>query len=115
MTGGDLDTYISDHKALVKRIGWATDGDTSIESFKEGLPDALLRRILSRDDLPDDYDDWVKAAIKEQTKWMILRASGLTGKGRDVRQRWKDVLGKRMTANNPSKKKDPDAMEVDNI
>lgn len=49
MTGGDLNTYVADHKALIKRIGWPVDGDISIESFKDGLPDALLRKILNWD------------------------------------------------------------------
>ena len=41
MTGGDLNTYVADHEALVKRIGWPLDEAISIESFKDGLPDAL--------------------------------------------------------------------------
>ena len=52
MMGGDLDTYVADHEALVKSIGWAINKDTSIELFKNGLPDTLLQKILNWDDLP---------------------------------------------------------------
>ena len=118
MTGGDLDTYVADHEALVKRIGWPVDGDISIESFKDGLPDALLRKILNWDDPPEDYEGWLNAVQKKQTKWTILKASGLTGKGCDQstrRQRWREVLTKKGTQNNQNKKKDPDAMDIDNV
>ena len=118
MTGGDLDTYVADHEALVKRIGWPLDGAISIESFKDGLPDALLRKILNRDDPPEDYEEWLNAAQKEQTKWTVLKAAGLTGKGRDQntrRQRWREALTKKPTQSNQNKRKDPNAMDVDNI
>ena len=118
MTGGDLDTYVADHEALVKRIGWPLDGAISIESFKDGLPDALLRKILNRDDPPEDYEEWLNAAQKEQTKWTVLKAAGLTGKGRDQntrRQRWREALTKKPTQSNQNKRKDPDAMDVDNV
>ena len=118
MTGGDLDNYVSDHEALVRRIGWAVDSEVSIESFKDGLPSALLRKIYNRDDLPDNYEEWLAAAQKEQTKWTVMKSAGLTSKGdqNNRRQRWRDALGKKDgQTRGQNKKKDPDAMDVDNV
>jgi hypothetical protein len=117
MTGSDLDSYIADHEALVKRTGWVVGGDALIESFKDGLPDALLRKIISRDDICTTLEDWVEAAQKEQTKWTMMKASGLSGKGGtgDRRDRWRNALAKRGGRNDQKQKRDPNAMDVDNV
>lgn len=49
---------------------------------------------------------------------MILKASGLTEKGHNQnirRQRWREALSKKGVQNNQSKKRDPNAIDVDNI
>ena len=113
MTGGDLDTYISDHEALVLLTGWNLEGDGSVEAFHDGLTPGLKIAILKRDDLPVTLDEWKTAAKKEQTKWALIKSSGLLksgGKGSDRQNKWKNALSKREQT-----KKDPDAMDVDNV
>jgi hypothetical protein len=113
MTGGDLDTYISDHEALVLLTGWNLKGDGSVKAFHDGLTPRLKIAILKRDDLPVTLDEWKTAAKKEQTKWALIKSSGLLksgGKGSDRQNKWKNMLGKREQT-----KKDPDVMDIDNV
>ena len=113
MTGGDLDTYILDHEALVLLTGWNLEGDGSVEAFHDGLTPGLKIAILKRDDLPVTLDEWKTATKTEQTKWALIKSSGLLksgGKGSDRQNKWKNALGKREQT-----KKDPDAMDIDNV
>ena len=111
MSGGDLNTFVADHENLVRLAGWSLEGDGSIEAFHEGLTPGLKKAILRRDNLPTDIYEWRTAACKEQTKWALLKSSGLTKGGGTSRQdRWRTAL-----KGNQTKNKDPDAMEVNNI
>ena len=115
MTGGDLDQYISDHENLAFLAEWPEEDHGAIESFIEGLSPGLRLAILKRDDVPETYEEWKRAAKKEHAKWALIKSSGLLrgGKTTGRQDRWKAALtGK---GGSQAKTKDPDAMDVDNV
>jgi hypothetical protein len=114
MTNDDLDSYINAHRNLIARVGWNLEGDGSVEKFRSGLKRQLHLAILRQGTLPTTFQEWVNAARREQSRWALMKASGLIGNQFGGRQgQWKNALGKGQGHQNKSK--DPNAMDVDNI
>ena len=116
MTGGDLDQYVADHENLVFLAGYEVESDVAIEQFTEGLPDGLRVAIINRsDEVPKTYYEWKTAAEKEQAKWKLIKSTGLKKGGglTERQQKWRSALKGSQT--NQNKKRDPDAMDVDNV
>jgi hypothetical protein len=83
-----------------------------MEAFQAGLKRQLRLAILRRNEQPTTLGEWRDAAIKEKGKWEVIKASGALGsnQGKNCQGKWKNALGKGQMS-----KKDPDAMDVDNI
>ena len=112
MTGDDLDSYMAEHKELVRLAKWDLDGDGSVEAFHNGLKNGLKLAILKRDDLSTTLDEWRTAAKKEQTKWALIKSAGVLKGGNARRQdKWKNAL----RGKSSSKQRDPNVMDVDNV
>src|ERR1700761_6775058 len=85
-----------------------------MEKFRSGLKRQLHIAILKRDTPPRTTQEWIDAARMEQSKWALMKASGLIGPQFNNRQSpWKNARGKSQAGQN--KPKDPNAMDVDNV
>ena len=79
MKDGNLDEYIAQHATLIAELEWEEDGDMSCHSFKAGLPDPLVNKIISMEGLPDNLDMWVKYAQRHHVRWAMAKALGYGG------------------------------------
>ena len=79
MKKGNLDEYIAQHSTLIAELEWEEDGDMFCHSFRAGLSDPLVNRIISMEGLPDNLDMWVKYAQKYHARWAMVKALGYGG------------------------------------
>jgi hypothetical protein len=69
MKDGNIDEYIATFDTLVAQAGYEADDAQTLEKFISGLPASLYETIYQLDD-PKNYEDWRRAAIKRQEKWL---------------------------------------------
>ena len=61
------DEYIAEHTTLVSEVEWDHDSEMSCHSFREGLPPALVRKIIDFDGMPTTLTAWERASQKYRT------------------------------------------------
>jgi hypothetical protein len=64
----DIDTYNATFARLANAAGWEEDAKGTIDRYRSGLREAIQRRIINRDTMPDTMDEWQTAARKEVSK-----------------------------------------------
>jgi hypothetical protein len=69
MADGALDTYISIFKQLAKKAGYEFNEKGTLNLFANGLTQSLYDAIMSRDNTPTTFNEWVAAAQKETQKY----------------------------------------------
>ena len=86
MKEGNLDEYIAQHSTLVAKLEWEEDGDMSCHSFRAGLPDSLVNKVISTEGLPDNLDMWVKYAQQHHMRWAMVKALGYGGRNQEAQR-----------------------------
>jgi hypothetical protein len=79
----DIDTYNATFAQLANAAGWEPDAKGTIDRYRSGLREAIQRRVINRDKMPESMDEWQNAARKEVAKIKELQSSGLTGPRRN--------------------------------
>jgi hypothetical protein len=79
----DIDTYNATFARLANAAGWEADAKGTIDRYRSGLREAIQRRIINRDSMPDTMEEWQVAARKEVSKVKELQSSGLIGPRRN--------------------------------
>jgi hypothetical protein len=75
----DVDTYNATFARLANAAGWEPDAKGTIDRYRSGLREAIQRRVINRDKMPESMDEWQTAARKEVAKIKELQSSGLVG------------------------------------
>jgi hypothetical protein len=83
----DIDTYNATFARLANAAGWEEDAKGTIDRYRSGLREAIQRRIINRDTMPDTMVEWQTAARKEVSKIKELQSSGLVGPRRNQTSR----------------------------
>jgi hypothetical protein len=87
MKDGNIDTYITTFKKLLKLAGYKEEEHGALNMFKQGLPLALNARIIQNTvDTPKDLPGWIEAARKQQLKY--LEGQEFCKKGLSARQQY---------------------------
>jgi hypothetical protein len=79
----DVDTYNATFARLANAAGWEADAKGTIDRYRSGLREAIQRRVINRDKMPESMDEWQNAARKEVAKIKELQSSGLIGTRRN--------------------------------
>ena len=69
MKEGNVDRYIAEFKELARRGGYGFDEPANLLLFARGLPKRLAENCIEYED-PETFEEWVKAAQKQQQKWL---------------------------------------------
>jgi hypothetical protein len=73
MKEGNIDEYVTTFDTLVAQAGYEADDAQTLEKFISGLPASLYKTIYQLDD-PRNYEEWRRAAIKRQEKWLHMQS-----------------------------------------
>jgi hypothetical protein len=79
----DVDTYNATFAHLANAARWEPDAKGTINRYRSGLREAIQRRVINRDKMPESMDEWQTAARKEVAKIKELQSSGLVGPRRN--------------------------------
>jgi hypothetical protein len=114
MTGGDLDTYITDFENLAQDAGYALNEKGALILFRKGLPFGLHKAVVDKaHPAPVTIDQWQQAARQQQVAYADWKA--LMGEAprapQDCHQCWRGALDQR----NNRRQRDPDTMDVDTM
>jgi hypothetical protein len=84
--------------------------------FKQGLKLNLHHRILCCENLPQTLDEWIHAACLEAERMALVKATlGPMGSGNITMRQNRLRMVQNPAKTRGSKRKDPDAMEVDMV
>jgi hypothetical protein len=89
MKDGQIDEYIATFDTLVAQAGYKADDAQTLKKFISGLPVSLYETIYQLDD-PKTYEDWRRAAIKRQEKWLHMQS---IKQGRRTLENFKQASG----------------------
>jgi hypothetical protein len=70
MAGDQLDEYNTTFNHLLRKCGWNCDEQGTMQLYRRGLMESLLRRMLDQDNCPTTLDGWQDLAIKYQGRWL---------------------------------------------
>ena len=117
MKNGDIDTYITTFKKLIKLAGYLESEHGTLKMFKEGLPNALnISIIRNTSPIPTTLATWIDAARDQQLKYLqTLEFSPKKGISPQILQaaRRAGWNPNRNQNQNQQQRRDPNAMDVD--
>ena len=114
MKGFLVDEYISAYEILVQQADWNRESAGAVVLFKDGLPAWLCRRIMMRDNTPLGIRGWQEAVRDEVRREIEIQNTLGSRQGRiKGTTRQNRYLSGALQTPTHSKKKDPDAMDVD--
>ena len=109
MKDGQLDEYTANHATLVHELGWHNDDEMTCHTYRQGLPDSMVKAIITQNGMPTGLTDWIRLAEQQHARYTMNRALGYVGRSQEKKPRmW--------TGPNTFRKKkneDPNAMDVD--
>ena len=76
----DVDTYTATFERLAAAAEWEADAKGTIARYRFGLNEGVHRRILNRETLPTNMDEWKTAARKEVNRIREIQNAGFTRK-----------------------------------
>jgi hypothetical protein len=79
----DIDTYNAIFARLANTARWEADAKGTIDRYRSGLQEAIQRRVINRDKMPESMNEWQTAARREVAKIKELQSSGLAGPRRN--------------------------------
>jgi hypothetical protein len=113
---GQLNNYIAEFETLLRKACWEHNTQGAINLFKQGLKLNLHHRILCRETLLQTLDEWIQATRLKAERMAPVKATlSPMGGGNITTQQNCLCAVQNPTKTGGSKKKDPDAMEVDTI
>jgi Zinc knuckle len=113
---GQLDNYIAEFETLLQKARWECNMQGAVNLFKQGLKLNLHRGILCHKTLPQTLDEWIHAARLEAERMALVKATlGPMGGGNITTRQNRLRAVQNPTKAGGSKRKDPDAMEVDTV
>jgi Retrotransposon gag protein/Zinc knuckle len=71
---GQVEDYINVFQSLLRRSGWTTTDNGTIEAFREGLLPGLLTACHNRSIKPQTLEEWYEAARIEEKSYYALQA-----------------------------------------
>ena len=113
----DIDTYTATFERLASAAGWEPDAQGTIAHYRTGLRDQVHRRILLRENMPTDMDEWKEAARKEVNQIREFYNVGLSGNRGNQRARDQHAYQSNQRQNNTPRNNSNSAhvpMDVDN-
>ena len=113
---GQLDNYIAEFKTLLRKARWERNTQGAVDLFKQGLKLNLHRGILRRETLPQTLDEWIRAARLKAERMALVKATLGPMGGGNITTCQNRLCGiQNPTKTGGTKRKDPDAMEVDTV
>ena len=73
MQGQDLDGYIAHFEELVQHAEYNINSPQTIDMFTRGLPTSLYETIYQNNQ-PGTFEQWRRAALRQQEHWYHLNA-----------------------------------------
>jgi hypothetical protein len=64
----DIDTYNTTFARLANAAGWEEDAKGTIDCYRSGLREAIQRRIINRDAMPDTMDGMANRSAKRSVQ-----------------------------------------------
>ena len=113
----DIDTYTATFERLASAAGWEPDAQGTIARYRTGLRDQVHRRILLREHMPTDMDEWKEAARREVNRIREFYNAGLSGNRGNQRARDQHAYQSNQRQNNTPRNNSNSAhvpMDVDN-
>ena len=112
MERGELDTYITKFKRLVRLAGYNLEVQMVLDWFGSSLNPGLFTAIINNTD-PHTWLDWTRAAQKYQQKYLLIRSAlGLKTGNANSKTRKKPQTPKQWKAAWNKRGSDPDAMDT---
>jgi len=71
---GRVEDYITSFQTLLRRSGWTTTDNGTIEAFREGLLPGVLTACHSRSTKPRTLEEWYEAARVEEKSYYDLQS-----------------------------------------
>jgi Retrotransposon gag protein len=113
---GQLDNYITEFETLLRKAHWERNMQGAVDLFKQGLKLNLHHGILRHETLPQTLDEWIRTARLEAERMALVKATlGPMGGGNITTRQNRLRAVQNPTKTGGSKRKDPDAMEVDTV
>jgi hypothetical protein len=69
----DIDTYNATFARLANAAGWEADAKGTIDRYRSGLREAIQRRVINRDKMPDSMDEWQTRLVKKSPRSKSFR------------------------------------------
>jgi hypothetical protein len=113
---GQLDNYIAKFKMLLQKARWEHNTQGAVDLFKQGLKLNLHCGILRCETLPQTLDEWIRTARLEAERMALVKATLSPMGGGNItmcQNRLRAVQNPTKTGG--TKRKDPDAMEVNTV
>ena len=85
---GRVEDYINAFQTLLRRSGWTTTDNGTIEAFREGLLPGLLTACHTRTTKPQTLEEWYDAARVEEKSYYALQSDLAQAKLRRKGQGW---------------------------
>jgi hypothetical protein len=113
---GQLDNYIAEFKMLLWKVCWECNTQGAVNLFKQGLKLNLHHAILHRETLPQTLNKWICTACLEAERMALVKAtlSPMGGSNITTQQNCLRAV-QNPTKTGGTRKKDPNAMEVNMI
>src|SRR6266851_10286644 len=112
MKDGDIDTYITTFKKLLKAAGYTENEQGALKMFKAGLLGGLNICIINQSlTLPDTLEGWIKSARQQQLKYLQSKEFSQKGGLSPQALAFTKRLGIRTNQN--QHRHNPNAMDVD--
>jgi hypothetical protein len=111
-----LNNYIAEFKTLLHKVHWECNTQGAVDLFKQGLKLNLHCTILHCETLPCMLAKWIHVTCLEAERMALIKVSlgPMGGSNITIHQNCL-CAASNQTKTGGSKKKDPDAMEVDTV
>jgi hypothetical protein len=113
---GQLNNYITEFETLLRKVHWEHNMQGAVDLFKQGLKLNLHHGILRCKTLPQTLDEWIRAACLEAERMALVKAMLGPMGGGNITMCQNHLRGiQNPTKTGGTKRKDPNAMEVDTV
>lgn len=109
MKNGQLDKYMANHSILINELGWHNNDKMTCHTYRQGLPNAMVKAIITQNGMPNGLQEWIWLAEQQHAQYTMNWALGY------VRRDWekKEKTWTRPNTFKNKKNKNPDTMDVD--
>jgi hypothetical protein len=113
---GQLNNYITEFEMLLQKACWECNTQGAVNLFKQGLKLNLHHAILRHETLPQTLDKWIRTTCLKAERMALIKATLSPMGGGNITMCQNQLRAvQNPTKTRGSKRKDPNAMEVDTV